>query len=184
MRRRERLEPKDQRIYTIRSSDGGGLARITNAGGAAHIPIDYSPDGTQIVFGRVDPNDHSCTKRSALFVVNVDGSGLRRITPWGFCDNDGSWSPDGSTIAFVKPDGSIFVVHLDGTGLAKIPLDPKDSAGDVAWSPDGTKIVFILSTPTSPEGIATANADGADVQQVKTSPTFGHQPDWGSHPAT
>ena len=183
-------------LYTVRSSDGGGLTRLTDAGGMADIPIDYSPDGTQIVFGRVDAGDHHCTTRSALYVVNVDGSGLHRITPWGFCDDDGSWSPDGSEIAFVKPDGSIFVVHPDGTGLAKIPLatHSRSFAGDVSWSPDGNKIGFILATPTGPpsggpgasfqEGIATANADGSDVQQVTTTPTFDHETDWGPHPIT
>jgi Tol biopolymer transport system component len=177
-------------IYTIRSSDGGGLTRITNAEGARDIPIDYSPDGTKIVFGRVDPNDHHCTTRSALYVVNVDGTGLHRITPWGFCDDDGSWSPDGTEIAFVKPDsptfhdGSIFVVHPDGTRLTKIPLatNSRSSAGDVSWSPDGKKIVFILSSRTTQGGIGTANADGTHVQQITNSPTFDHQADWGSHP--
>jgi Tol biopolymer transport system component len=171
-------------IYTIRSSDGGGLTRITNAEGARDIPIDYSPDGSQIVFGRVDPQDHHCTTRSALYVVNLDGSGLHRITPWGFCDDDGSWSPDGTEIVFEKPGGSIFVVHPDGTGLTKIPLatNSRSFAGDISWSPDGRKIVFLFGTRTTPEGIATANADGTDVHQITTSPTFDHQADWGSHP--
>jgi Tol biopolymer transport system component len=180
-------------VYTIRSSDGGGLTRITNAEGASDVPIDYSPDGRQIVFGRVDPDDHHCTKRSALYVVNVDGSGLRRITPWGFCDDDGSWSPDGKEIAF-EHRGSLFVVHPDGSDLAKIPLatDSRSFAGDFSWSPNGQKIVFLLFSPTSPpsggpaasfqEGIGTANADGTDLQQVTSSPTFDHQPDWGTHP--
>jgi Tol biopolymer transport system component len=184
-------DPTLNGVYTIRSSDGGGLTRITNAEGANDIPIDYSPDGTQIVFGRVGPEDR-CTKRSALYVVNVDGSGLRRITPWGFCDDNGSWSPDGSEIAF-EHSGSIFVVHPDGSGLAQIPLatNTRASAGDAGWSPDGTKIVFLLFTPTGPpsggpkqsfqEGLATANADGSNVQQVTTSLTKDHQPDWGSH---
>lgn len=175
-------DPSARGVYTIRSSDGGDLTQITNAGGAIDVPIDYSPDGTQIVFGRVDPENHHCTKRSALYVVNVDGSGLDRITPWGFCDDDGSWSPDGSEIAF-EHFGSIFVVHPDGSGLAKIPLatNSPSFAGDVSWSPDGNKIAFLFGTRTTPEGIATANADGSDVQQVTTSPTKDHMADWGSH---
>ena len=181
-------DPSVNGIYTIRSSDGGGLTRITNAEGAFDIPIDYSPDGRQIVFGRVGLN-HICTTTSALFVVNVDGTGLRQITPGGFCDDDGSWSPDGTKIAF-EHRGSIFVVHPDGTGLAKIPLATSslNRAGDIAWSPDGTKIVFLLFTRRAPatgqEGIATANADGSDVQQLTTSPTFDHSPDWGPLPPT
>jgi Tol biopolymer transport system component len=175
-------------IYTIRSSDGGGLTRITNAGGGADIPIDYSPDGKQIVFGRTDPF-HNCDTTSALFVVNVDGTGLHQITPQGFCDDDGSWSPDGTEIAF-EHRGSLFVVHPDGTGLAKIPLatNSRSFAGDFSWSPDGTKIVFILVTQTGARtferGLGTANADGSDVQQVTISPTFDHEADWGPHPVT
>jgi Tol biopolymer transport system component len=179
-------EPTVNGIYTIRSSDGGGLTRITDAEGATDIPIDYSPDGKQIVFGRVGP-DHACTPTSALFVVNVDGSELRRITPWGFCDDDGNWSPDGTEIGF-EHRGSLFVVHPDGTGLAKVPLaiGGGSGAGDFGWSPDGNRIVFLLFARTGPrsfqEGIATANADGSDVRQVTSSPSFDHGPDWGTHP--
>jgi Tol biopolymer transport system component len=177
-------DPTLNGVYTIRSSDGGGLTRITNAEGANDIPIDYSPDGTQIVFGRVGP-ENQCTKRSALYVVNVDGSGLHRITPLGFCDDDGSWSPDGTKIAFASGErlGKIYVVHPDGRGLMQIPIavSGETGFGDVSWSPDGNKIAFILGSRRSPEGIGTANADGSDVQQVTTSPTFDHQADWGSH---
>jgi Tol biopolymer transport system component len=185
------FNPSVNGLYTIRSSDGGGLTRLTNAGGAADVPIDYSPDGRQIVFGRVDPTDHHCTTTSALFVVNIDGTGLRQITPPGFCDDDGSWSPDGTRIAF-EHRGSIFTVHPDGTGLAKIPLTTSslNRAGDICWSPDGKKLVFILFTQRAPgtgqEGIGAANADGSDVQLVTISPAsdFDHEADWGSHPLT
>jgi Tol biopolymer transport system component len=171
-------------VYTIRSSDGGGLTRITNAGGMGDVPIDYSPDGRQIVFGRT--SFHDCSAKSAIYVVNVDGSGLRRITPWGFCDDDGSWSPDGTRIAFVKPDGSIFTVHPDGTGLAQLALQTfgRSFAGDVTWSPDGRRIIFILTIQTGPhsfqEGLGTADADGTNVRQITVSSTFDHSADWGA----
>jgi Tol biopolymer transport system component len=178
-------------VYTIRSSDGRGLKRVTNADGALDIPIAYSPDGKQIVFGRVGPN-HNCLTTSALYVVYVNGGGLRRITPWGFCDDDGSWSPDGTKIAFASGNGHgrIYVVHPDGSGLRKIPLKVSGTSGlgDVSWSPDGTKITFILGggseTGAGPEGIYTANDDGRDLQRVTSSPTFDHETAWGAHPAT
>jgi TolB protein len=177
-------DPSLDGIYTIQSSDGRGLTRITNAGGGHDIPIDYSPDGKQVLFSRTDPSatDICSDNKSALFVVNVDGSGLHQITPGGFCDDDGSCSPDGTKIAF-EHAGALFVVRPDGTRLAKIPLaiGSHSFAGDFSWSPDGTKITFLLGTPTG-EGIATANADGRNVQRVTISPTFDHQTDWGPHP--
>ena len=170
-------------VYTIRASDGGGLTRITDGGGMGDIPIAYSPDGRQIAFGRT--SFHNCNSRSAIYVVNVDGTGLRRVTPWGFCDDDGSWSPDGKTIAFVKDDGNIFTVHPDGTGLTQLPLATggRAFAGDVAWSPDGARMVFILTLQTGAhayqEGLGTADANGTNVHQITVSPTFDHSADWG-----
>jgi Tol biopolymer transport system component len=179
--------PSVNGVYTIRTKDGGGLTRITNAGGdgLTDIPIDYSPDGTRLVFGRVSSADHSCTTRSALYVVNIDGSGLHRITPWGFCDDDGSWSPDGSEIAFADggPFTRIYVVHPDGTGLMQIPVPVNSLSGlaDVGWSPDGSKLVFSLGSQSGLNGIFTANANGSDLQQVTSSTVFDHEADWGPH---
>jgi WD40-like Beta Propeller Repeat len=179
-------------VYTVRSSDGGDLKRITNG---PDVPIDYSPDGTKIVFSRAAHPD--CTPKSALYVVNVDGTGLHRITPTGFCDDNGSWSPDGEWIVFVRnpiqrnpafhfsSGGQLFVVHPDGSGLRQIV--PRTAgqvfAADASWSPDGKKIVFAsFNTATRTQGIATVNRDGTDFQQVTTSPTVDHQPDWGRIP--
>jgi Tol biopolymer transport system component len=176
-------------MYTIRTSDGRGLTQITSNPEGDDIPIDYSPNGKRIVFGRTDPNGPR-GRNQALFVVNVNGSGLRRITPWGFSDDDGSWSPDGTEIVF-EHFGSLFVVHPDGTGLLKIPLQTRSTttaftAFDVAWSPDGTNLVFSLNVQgprgSVQEGIGTANADGSNVQMITTSPTRDHKADWGPHP--
>jgi TolB protein len=177
-------------LYTIRASDGGDLTRITTAPNGMHdIPIDYSPNGTQIAFGRTDIN-HNCTSASGIFVVNTDGSGQRRITPPGYCDDDGSWSPDGTKIAFASHHrlGALIIAYPDGRGLAQIPLRVSGlrGVGDISWSPDGTKLTFILFTQQAPgtgqEGVYTANADGTDVRQATLSPTFDNQTDWGPHP--
>ena len=180
-------DPSRDGMYTIRSSDGGGLRRITSNPGGLDEPGDYSPDGSQIVFGRTDPA-RPASANHALFVVNLNGTGLHRITPWGSgSEADGSWSPNGRSILF-DGKGSLFVVHPDGTGLAKIPLATSSLSRAFApgWSPGGTKIVFALFTRTSPgtgqEGIYTANADGTHVQQVTNAPIHDTHPDWGTHP--
>jgi len=53
-------------------------------------------------------------------------------------------SPDGRTVALyslTQPDGDIFVIHADGTGLRQITAD---SAADRVprWSPDGSWLAF------------------------------------------
>ena len=181
--------PRRNGIYTIRTSDGRGLRRVTSVPGGDDIPIDYSPDGKQLVFGRFDSKDHA-RKGQALFVVNVSGSGLHRITPWGWGDDDGSWSPDGTEIVF-EHFGSLFTVHPDGSDRSKIRLQTRSSttafpAFDPGWSPDGSKLVFSLQVKgpagSVVEGIGTANADGSDVEMITISPTRDHKPDWGPHP--
>lgn len=40
-----------------------------------------------------------------------------------------------------SPDGRIYVVNADGTGLRRITSDPADER-QPCWSPDGSSIVF------------------------------------------
>jgi TolB protein len=183
-------------IYTIRTSDGRGLTRITSNPVGLDFIGDWSPDGKRLVFTHWDATRPK-NANQAIFVVNVDGSGLRRLSPWGSGGCCGlltyvmaGWSPDGSTILFTE-NCWLFTVHPDGTSLTKIVLagiNPSDSmcALDPGWSPDGTEMVFAMFLGSQGAvNIYTANADGSDVYQVthETSQDFHDgSPDWGPHP--
>ena len=194
-------DPSLNGIYTIRVSDGGGLTRITSNPGGDDVPGDYSPDGTQLVFLRHDPTRPACpphlfwkcpTSNSALFIVNLASGAVRQITPWGLPNSPGSWSPDGTKILFTGgasrfgDAGSLYVVHPDGGGLARITLSGTNSNSGVqgaGWSPDGTKILLELKSPnTGDEEVYTANADGSGLQQVTTDAHDVGWLDWGTHP--
>ena len=107
-------------IYTVRSSDGGDLARVTTSPDGAHdIPTDYSPDGRQIVFVRGKPGDEA---NSTLMVVNVDGSGARALSDQNL--RWGRWSPDGKTIlsgAGVEAE-KLLLVPIDGGEIRTIEI--------------------------------------------------------------
>jgi Tol biopolymer transport system component len=53
--------------------DGSGLEQISFGRKIAQDPV-FSPNGKRVVFARLG---------KGLFVINVDGSGLRRLTPDG-----------------------------------------------------------------------------------------------------
>ncbi len=187
-------DPRRNGIYTIRSSDGGGLTRITSVPGGDDMPGDFSPDGKRLVFIRTDPSGEV-----GIFVVKVNGSGLRQITPAGMILDGfgGSWSPSGNKILFAAQSAedrrlAIWIVNSDGSGLSQLPITPacggafsnprSISCFYPVWSPDGTKVVFTrISANGTQSNIYTVNADGSGLFQV-TNTGGDSQPDWGPHP--
>jgi Tol biopolymer transport system component len=178
-------------IYTMRTSDGGGLLRVTSNPEGEDDPGDYSPDGTKLVFRRSNPTRPEASN-AAIFTVNLDGSGLRRVSPWGHrgVGVKAGWSPDDNKILFSN-NGSLFTVRPDGSELTKIQLAGLGSralAFDPSWSPDGSKIVFPMYAQPRPGtaaiNIYTANVDGSGLTQLTHETSLDHvndSPDWGSH---
>lgn len=85
-----------------------------------------------------------------VWVMNVDGTGARKVTdiPEGACQPD--WSPDGARLVFISPciknqelyrGSGLFLVNVDGTGMLPLTIGPGGDF-DPAWSPDGTRIAF------------------------------------------
>jgi Tol biopolymer transport system component len=139
-----------QGIYVMNASDGSNVHQVTSSlsGEFDAIPH-FAPDGTRIAFtgargcrfkgnGRFQ-RPKGCL--AAVYVVNIDGSGLTRITPWGFDTGVNDWSPDGTKIAFntgfdAHPGSTIdiYVVNPDGkhlTNLTNNPPDARRAVGDV-----------------------------------------------------
>jgi TolB protein len=137
--------------------------------GSASAPMtadspDVSPSEIVSPPGRIAFVTEVSVFNGALYVVNSDGSGLRKLAGGPSYYSRPRWSPDRRRIAFARlADGSpsqIFVIDVDWKGLTtRLAL-----GSDPAWSPDGTKIVF-----ASKSGISVMNADGSGIRQL-TSP--------------
>jgi hypothetical protein len=116
-----------------------------------------------------DRLQRTVARQDGIFVVNVDGSGLRQIpTPAGTSSSP-SFSPDGTTIAFDHADVSdvdsftsepsrIYLVAASGTGLRQLP--GTGAASGPAWSPDGRRIAYVRERENTGNQIAVVNADG------------------------
>ena len=170
-------------VFTMRATDGGDLTRVTaNPYGDHDIPADYAPDGARLLFLRGD----AVHSRAALFVVNVDGSGLRQLTPWGLdAEAEASWSPDGRQIVFAAK-GAIFLINQDGSGLVKIHQDTQTGFSFApCWAPDGTRILFDDRVVDHGErrrpDLYTMNPDGSGILQVTNTPVRESWPDWGTY---
>jgi Tol biopolymer transport system component len=108
------VRPRKLEVFVMRA-DGTGVRQVTRAGGASFAPFMH-PNGQQIIFSS---NFEDPTGRAfALYLINVDGSGLERVT-WGesfasfpmFSRDGRSWSSGtrtrrGATSTSSSPTGS------------------------------------------------------------------------------
>jgi TolB protein len=154
-------------------ADGSAL-RTVAGGNFSRTLLRWSPDGTKLVFSMSD----------RLHVLNVDGSGLRRITgPKDEIDIGPAWSPDGRRLVFdSEGDGwtHLGVVNVDGSGerqLAEGSYEtgtPAKVAGGDAWSPDGHKIVYI----DLGERLAVMRPDGTHRRRLGGAVFASGDPSW------
>jgi dipeptidyl aminopeptidase/acylaminoacyl peptidase len=157
--------------------DGSDQQFITDAG---DVDPNVSPDGQKISFK--GPPD------GALFVANIDGSGIVQISPSISVSYKHDWSPDGqhlvvsdnsgpapdeaANVVTVRPDGSAW------TYLTHYPAGFRANAG--GYSPDGQWIVFRLEGPGLVPTMYRIRPDGSDLHALYASSTIVPRfIDWG-----
>ena len=151
---------RDERIYLM-SRDGSGAHPVQREVLEQACPR-FSPDGSMISFWR------GSAKSGAYFVMNADGTGLRRISgkerfAWG-CP---SWFPDGKQLVFAR-DLSLYIASVDGMNVVRI-TDEKD--GDLyrpSVSPGGRWIACDGWLRRSGYGIILMRADGTGMTRITT----------------
>jgi Tol biopolymer transport system component len=168
--------------------DGSGKRRLARHAWVSNVgdgSLAWSPDRRKLVFAAhlsrsAAPCDSYCGKE--IFVINADGSGLRRLTRNTVADIDPTWSPDGQKIAWVQGHGTgadVFVMNADGSDQHNLTPKP-GTRGEPRWSPDGRAILFTAVQAAQPPGgsrpyrdVYVMNADGSRQRNLTHTPEAG-----------
>ncbi|HEX9123775.1 MAG TPA: hypothetical protein VF984_10565 [Actinomycetota bacterium] len=163
----------------VMHANGRARVRLTATPVAERHPA-WSPDSTTLVYA-VRTDARSPTR---LFTIRADGTGRSQLTfeGSGTYDDDPSWSPDGSKIAFdSNRDGGfpeIYVMNADGSNPIRLTTNHLVDA-DPTWSPDGTRIAFVRCCADGSSEIYEMNADGTGEINVTDTPDANESdPDW------
>jgi hypothetical protein len=158
-------------LYAV-DANGCHLTRLTR--GMNGTSSSWSPTGRQIAFA----------VPFGIYVINADGTGLRRLianaTKYSYGVDAPAWSVS-SRIAFVRyipalQAGEIYTTNADGSGLTPL-THGAPGFGQPSWSPDGRSIAFVAS-PYSSSAIEVANADGTGTHRVSPRSWTSYSPTW------
>jgi Tol biopolymer transport system component len=173
----------------IARADGNGdreIYRLPRYSGDAMWP-QLSPNGKLIVFERATSPAGKPRFGHGLFVLNADGTGVHRVTPWSLHAGDGpDWAPDSSRILFrsnedTDKQSQYYTVRPDGSGLTQLTHFPQGTKlFSASFSPDGTKIVFARGDAKGRGDVWTMNADGTGAQSLLQASPWDSAADWGS----
>ena len=152
-----------------------------------------SPDGTRMLFSSSrDVN----TGRTDIFIVNIDGTGLKNLTPNTAASGEAtpSWSPAGTEIVFTSDKtgtNQLWLMSPEGLNLRRLPMDkhcdkptwsllnfiaftygPQDGPHDIALYDVQTQKVSILTDGQGSNGSPAVSSNGRHV--VFTTSRYGN----------
>jgi dipeptidyl aminopeptidase/acylaminoacyl peptidase len=117
----------------------------------------FSPDGERIAYSVASYDEDTDRDLEHIWIKDLRTGRTDQLTFGNHVNSDPSWSPDGSTIAFLSSkDGSpqIFLIQVDGGRSHQLTRLRLKVAGAPVWSPNGDLIAF------------TAGPDPADLGEA------------------
>jgi Tol biopolymer transport system component len=197
-------DPALSGIYVKPRVGGGSAVQLTTGPKRGYdTNPDFSPDGTQVVFQRVQRNEcpqKGCGLRgetgftASIWIVGTDGSGLHRIVEGGQVWGDPHYSPDGSRILIQSYDDgkgrsrgirpNEYTVRPDGSGMTQLTSGRNEVSFSGDWSPDGSQIAFVhYQFGDDHLEIQVMDADGPNPTPVADCDPelFCDVPSWGNY---
>jgi len=156
---------------TPSTDEGTGSAVVTPtppAGAATpSATIDLTAVSGRIVFSNY----------ADVWIIDADGTDLRRLTHSPWPEFDPALSPDGRLIAYrsePEDDPELWLMNADGSGQHRLT----DDGGFPAWSPDGSMIAYAPGGgPSGKSWIAIMYPDGSGQRRLPGT-DYGEYPSW------
>ncbi|HKV34693.1 MAG TPA: winged helix-turn-helix domain-containing protein [Pyrinomonadaceae bacterium] len=166
-------------IYVM-DADGGNQTRLTR-NNAFDGTATWSPDGNLIAFAsNRDTGPPYNPYNLDIYVMNADGSNVRRIVDDPEYDVSPQWSPDGRKIVFVtgrNGNFDVYEMNADGTEQKNLTADNDKGDGAPVWSHDGNNIAFSRRIDGKKQ-IFIMDADGGNLKRVTNNAADNELPCW------
>jgi WD40-like Beta Propeller Repeat/Peptidase family C25 len=165
------------RIYVM-DADGTDVTLVPTGNDDATEPA-WSPDGGRIAFVSTPKN-----KSSDIWVVNLDGSGLRQLTTDAKLDVSPTWSPQATNPQIIwsnGPGGQLDLWRMNpNSPNAKTRLtSTEDLNTEAAWGTDGTVAFARRAKGGSRFEVWTMPATGGPMKRIIVSNVRNDtQPSW------
>ena len=150
----------------------------------------WSPGGKRLAFDsdRTDPTPNDAVHVNDVFVMEPDGTGVKKLTDSKGVSGDAAWSPNGSLIAFDADRGNrkgfsaIYVMQANGRKVRNVTTPrPPLSDHKPRFSPDGTHLVFSRARGTAdnaPAALFTVRLDGTGLHRLTSYSLHVDDSDW------
>ena len=178
-----RQDRQPAHIWII-DADGSNAHSLTS-GSSRNMRPAWSPDGSIIAFMSDRHANISLMGTDdgdlEIYLMDRDGSNVRRLTEGAATALTPAWSPDGQRIAFhTYRDGIAYIHVMNADGSNQRPLtDGSRVDGRPVWSADGKDIIFNCGPDQHEKReICLIRADGSGFRTLTKNEAFDGHPDW------
>jgi Tol biopolymer transport system component len=164
----------DKPTTWLMARDGTDLRQVADV--TAWDPT-WSPDGSRILFASYAGGI------TQLFIVNIDGTGLRQVGDFPFLRGRSDWSLQDLIVTYSGKtwEREIYIMNSDGSAQQEISPIGGNSQGP-SFSPDGQWIAFTSYFDRyEVHGceIYIMRVDGTDLRRLTDNDYCDYQPRWG-----